>query len=66
MKKKILSFFLLITILTSYLPVIPITKAKVETREWEFNYTGTEQTFTAPYKGIYKIEVYGAQRRQLW
>ena len=29
--------------------------------EWLFNYTGGEQTFTAPVNGIYKLEVWGAQ-----
>ena len=28
---------------------------------WEFNYTGGEQTFTAPCDGEYKIELWGAQ-----
>ena len=29
--------------------------------EWTFDYTGGEQTFTAPTTGIYKLEVWGAQ-----
>jgi len=28
---------------------------------YNFNYTGSSQTFTVPYAGIYKIEVWGAQ-----
>lgn len=28
---------------------------------WSFEYTGAEQTFTAPYSGVYQLEVYGAQ-----
>ncbi len=28
---------------------------------WEFEYTGTEQEFTALYSGNYKVELYGAQ-----
>lgn len=28
---------------------------------WTFGYTGTEQVFTAPYSGIYEIEICGAQ-----
>lgn len=65
MKRKILCVLLLINILSSYVPIIPITavsKAAVTT-VWEYNYTGTEQNFKAPYRGIYKIEAYGAQRR---
>ena len=29
--------------------------------EWTFNYTGSEQTFTVPISGTYKIETWGAQ-----
>ena len=29
--------------------------------EWTFDYTGGEQTFTAPIAGTYKLEVWGAQ-----
>ena len=29
--------------------------------EWVFDYTGGEQTFTAPVNGTYKLEVWGAQ-----
>jgi len=29
--------------------------------EWVFDYTGGEQTFTAPVSGTYKLEVWGAQ-----
>ena len=29
--------------------------------EWIFDYTGGEQTFTAPVNGIYKLETWGAQ-----
>ena len=29
--------------------------------EWAFDYTGEEQTFTAPITGTYKLEVWGAQ-----
>ena len=35
---------------------------KTYTKEiWNIDYTGTEQTFTIPYDGIYKLEVWGAQ-----
>ena len=27
---------------------------------WNFDFTGSEQTFTAPYNGIYKLEIWGA------
>ncbi len=30
-------------------------------KTWEFNYTGSEQTFTTPCDGEYKIELWGAQ-----
>ena len=36
-------------------------KAYTGQREWLFNYTGGEQTFTAPVNGKYKLEVWGAQ-----
>ena len=29
--------------------------------EWTYDYTGREQTFTAPLSGIYKLETWGAQ-----
>lgn len=68
MKKKIISCLLAISILSSYIPIIPITTVSeaAVTTAWEFSYTGEEQTFQVPYKGIYKIEAYGAQRRKLW
>ncbi|MDD3453451.1 MAG: glycine-rich protein [Bacilli bacterium] len=28
---------------------------------WEYDYTGSYQTFTAPYSGMYKVELWGAQ-----
>ena len=39
------------------------TEKKVYTgqTEWTFDYTGGEQTFTAPVTGAYKIEIWGAQ-----
>ena len=68
-KKKIISSILAISILTSYLPgltnfeIIPVSKAAAPTTVWEYNYTGGVQTLKLPYKGIYKIEAYGAQGR---
>ena len=32
-----------------------------EKTEWTFDYTGSEQTFTAPISGTYKLETWGAQ-----
>jgi hypothetical protein len=55
---------LVISLLTAYIPVIPfetVSEATSVTTEWAYNYTGGEQTFNAPYKGTYKIELYGAQ-----
>lgn len=66
-KKKIISSILAISILTSYLPgltnfeIIPVSKAAAPTTVWEYNYTGSYQTFTAQYGGTYRIELYGAQ-----
>lgn len=31
-----------------------------DTNTWNFSYTGQQQTFTAPYTGTYKLEVWGA------
>ena len=28
---------------------------------WTFDFTGSEQTFTVPYRGVYKLEIWGAQ-----
>ena len=61
MKKKIISCILAISILSSYLPIIPITEAATEIKEWEFNYTGNVQTFTAPITAAYEVVVAGAQ-----
>lgn len=61
---------LAISILASYLPsltnfeIIPISKASEVQTQWEFEFMGGEQTLTLPYKGIYKIEAYGAQGRK--
>ncbi len=32
-----------------------------EQTEYEFDYTGAEQVFTAPADGVYKLQVWGAQ-----
>ncbi len=33
----------------------------VKNNTWDFDYTGSEQTFTAPMSGTYKLETWGAQ-----
>ncbi|MBO5479221.1 MAG: hypothetical protein J6A04_05980 [Clostridia bacterium] len=68
MKKKLISSILVISILSSYIPIIPITTVSeaAVTTVWEYNYTGGTQSFTVPYKGIYQIEVFGGQRRKQW
>ena len=38
--------------------------ARAENQKWEYGYTGNIQTFTAPYDGNYKLEVWGAQGGQ--
>ena len=40
--------------------------AKAADNEWTYNYTGNVQTFTVPYDGIYKLEVWGAQGDHQW
>ena len=51
--------------LTCKLKVNKISRTEKKTyngpTEWTFNYTGGEQTFTAPITGTYKLEVWGAQ-----
>lgn len=64
--KKIISTMLAVIMLALWMPWEPISKiievnAANAVEEWEYNYTGAEQTFTTPYKGKYKIELYGAQ-----
>lgn len=69
MKKKFISSLLAVSILASYLPgltnfiTIPVSEAATVQTEWEYNYTGGEQSLTLPYKGIYRIEAHGAQGR---
>ena len=40
---------------------ITVTRKIVDGSEYLFDYTGGEQTFNAPYTGIYKLETWGAQ-----
>lgn len=64
MLKKIISSILIIIILALCMPIqvfIGIFSSYAVDTSWEFNYTGNEQTFIVPYKGIYKVEIYGAQ-----
>ena len=37
-----------------------IPKSEILGRTWNFDYTGTVQTFSATYSGIYKLEIWGA------
>ena len=32
-----------------------------DTNHWDYNFTGSTQTFTTPYSGLYKLETWGAQ-----
>lgn len=72
MRRKFIALMLSIMILSSYIPMfygIEVEAAEIETigeesnatTVWEYNYTGAQQNFQAPYKGVYKIEAYGAQ-----
>ncbi len=66
MRRKIITSFLIVVILALSMTFTGVnevlqTDAAITIDPWEFNYTGTEQTFTTPYKGKYKIELYGAQ-----
>ena len=65
MSKKIISSILIIVILTLWMPIEGLQEVfnsvAVEIKNWEYNYTGDVQTFTSSYKGIYQIELYGAQ-----
>ena len=38
-----------------------LAKLEPEQKEYEFDYTGRLQTFTAPADGVYKLQVWGAQ-----
>lgn len=62
MQKKIISILLIIIILTTTLPLnhLVVYGAK-EGTVTNFTYTGGVQSFTAPKKGTYKLEVWGAQ-----
>ena len=39
---------------------ITLTRKIEDGSEYDFNYTGGEQTFNVPYTGVYKLEVWGA------
>ena len=39
----------------------PEPAKELEELSWTYEYTGTEQAFTAPYSGVYQFEIYGAQ-----
>ena len=40
---------------------ITLTRKIEDGSEYDFDYTGGEQTFTVPYSGLYKLETWGAQ-----
>ena len=75
MKRKFIAIMLSIMILSSYIPMFCGLKVEATTEPgelmqkaksnvttvWEYNFTGAQQNFQVPYKGIYKIEAYGAQ-----
>ena len=65
MLKKIISTILIIIILALWMPIEGLQEVlnsvAIEIEPWEYNYTGEMQTFTAPRKAIYQIELYGAQ-----
>lgn len=65
MLKKITSSILIIIILTLWMPIQAIkevfTSVAIDLEPWEYSYTGEAQTFTAPHKAMYQIELYGAQ-----
>lgn len=75
MKRKFIAVMLSIMILSSYIPMfcgleVQATTEPLEFAQsarsnaitvWEYNFTGAQQNFQVPYKGIYKIEAYGAQ-----
>lgn len=64
MFKKIISSILVIIILAMTMPLVQFQEwlsSYAATTLWQYNYTGRVQNFTAPAKGIYQIEAYGAQ-----
>ena len=63
MRKKIVCIVLIITILTTIFPInlIDVYAKRVEGIVTNFEYTGGVQSFTAPKKSLYKLEVWGAQ-----
>ena len=60
MKKKIISILLIIILVTT-LTNIKAYGAMKEKEVTNFSFTGNVQSFTAPRKGTYKLEVWGAQ-----
>lgn len=66
MPKKIISSILIIIILALWMPTQELLELftsnaeEVETT-WEYEFTGNVQNLKLPYKGIYKIEAFGAQ-----
>ena len=40
---------------------ITLTRKIQDNSDFDFDYTGGKQTFTAPYSGVYQLEIWGAQ-----
>jgi len=60
--KKLISKLLASTLIISSCMLSNITTTNAESiKLWNFNYTGNVQTFTAPYTGTYKLDVWGSQ-----
>ena len=51
-------------VLTLLVVLLSFTNVHAANSVYNFGYTGSYQTFTAPYDGIYKIELWGAQGGQ--
>ena len=72
MKKKLISTVLITFILSNQVAAIPLsfaaspqekeeTQVAAATTSWEYNYTGSTQSFTSPSRAVYQVELYGAQ-----
>jgi len=61
--KQMISKVLLALLTTSLISINSIDKANASTspQTWNFNYTGSVQTFTAPSTGTYRFDVWGGQ-----
>lgn len=59
-RRKRITLLLACSILLGTMRPADINHA-AENMDWNYQYTGKEQVFTAPYTGIYQVELYGAQ-----